>query len=110
MNEQNAREQQAMRLLMRAAERLGQSEVARQIGCSRTTVNQICHGKYKGSPANILEKVIEAYGAETVVCPVLGEIPLSRCSAEKQKPFGASSPQRVRLARACPSCTARRGL
>ena len=47
--------------------------------------------------------VISTLMQDAVECPVLGEIPADRCLLEQRKPQAASSPQRLRLYRACRS-------
>lgn len=91
-------------LLRRMAELCGQAEVARAIGKSASAVNQVLRGTYQGSSDGILQAVAEVYGVETVLCPVLGEIPLGRCAEERGKPFSMASPQRCALYRACRVC------
>lgn len=95
-----------IQLLENAVEARGQSAVAREIGYSASAVCQALRGTYGGSLANLLRRVAETYGTGTVSCPVLGEIPIRRCARERRinRNFGASSPQRVRLWRACSSC------
>ena len=96
-----------MDVLRKAVEQHGQAAVARRIGYSPSSVSQALSGKYAGSLDNMLQSVAEHYGNEVVQCPVMGEIPLRRCEAERRKPFGATSPQRARLFIACRNCTAR---
>lgn len=97
-----------MELLKEAVEAHGQSTVARQIGYSPSAVNQVLKGKYKGSVDGIMQRVAEVYGTGTVLCPVLGEILLSRCAEERKKPFAPSSPVRAQLWQACRTCRHRR--
>ena len=93
-----------MRLLIEAARAHGQAAVARATGYSYSAVSQALSGKYRGSIDRLLQRVMEVYGKGTVQCPVMGEISIQRCAAEKRKPFAASSPQRVRLYKACRHC------
>ncbi len=95
-----------MTLLKKAVADYGQTVVARALGYSPSAVNQALHGKYRGSPDNLLKRVAEVYGSGMVTCPVMGQITIRRCAAERRKPFAASSPQRVRLFLACRNCTA----
>jgi hypothetical protein len=94
-------------LLKKAVVDHGQAAVARATGYSDSAVSQAMHGKYRGSLDNLLARVEEVYGSSTVLCPVMGEISIQRCAAEKRKPFAATSPQRVRLFQACRDCSAR---
>ena len=94
-------------LLEQAVDEHSQAEVARVLGYSASAVNQVLHGRYNGDPSALLARVYEVYGGATVACPVLGEIPLSRCAEERKKPFSMASGMRVRLFRACRSCERR---
>lgn len=94
-------------LLKKAVKANGQAAVARAISYSDSAVSQALHGKYRGSLDNLLARVTEVYGTGTVQCPVMGVISIQRCAAEKRKPFAATSPQRVRLYRACRDCATR---
>ena len=96
-------------LLQKAVAAHGQAAVARALGYSASAVCQVLSGTYGGSLDNLLLRVAEVYGDGTVHCPVMGEVPLSRCAEERRKPFCASNPQRVRLWRACQGCTAYKG-
>ncbi len=96
-----------MALLRKAVAEGGQAAVARRLGYSPSAVNQALKGTYAGSLENMMQRVAEEYGNETVICPVMGEIPLSRCAEERRKPFGATSPQRARLYLACQRCNVR---
>jgi hypothetical protein len=95
-----------MRLLQKAVTDQGQSAVARALGYSVSAINQVLHGKYRGSKDNVLQRVAEVYGTGKVRCPVMGPIHLSRCAAERAKPFAATSPQRVKLFFTCRRCGA----
>jgi hypothetical protein len=97
-----------MQLLIEAAKSHGQAAVARATGYSDSAISQAISGKYRGSLENLLVRVNEVYGSGTVQCPVMGEISIQRCAAERRKPFAASSPQRVRLFNTCRRCDAGR--
>lgn len=103
----NATMTDAMALLQKAVESDGQAAVARQLGYSPSAVNQALKGTYGGSLDNLLQRVAETFGHETVHCPVMGEIPLRRCAEERRKPFSVTSPQRVKLYVACRRCRLR---
>lgn len=93
-----------MDILRRAVADHGQAEVARRIGRSNSAISQILSGKYAGASDSVLELVEGAFGTSSVICPELGEIPLAVCIEERDKPFAATSSQRVRLYRACQKC------
>ncbi len=92
-------------LLQQMVEKLGLQEVARQIGYNKSAVCHVLKGNYKGKPDRILNATEEKYSQQPVECPVLGEIPLSRCVEERNRPFTPVNPLRVRLAKTCPRCT-----
>jgi transcriptional regulator with XRE-family HTH domain len=97
-----------MTLLRKMVATYGQAEVARLIGYSPSAISQALKGSYGAGLDRILMRVAEVFGDGTVRCPIMGEIPLKRCAEERKKPFGVSSPQRVRLWLACRKCEARR--
>lgn len=93
-----------MRLLREAVDAASGTAVAKRLGYSPAVVSQVLKGKYAGRTDLVRQRVIEVYGATSVPCPVLGEIPLSRCAAERNRPFAATNPLRVRLWQTCPTC------
>lgn len=94
----------AMKLLQQKVAEHGQAEVARRLEVSAAAISQLLAGKYQASPDNILKRVIEVFGGLSVDCPVLGDIPLSRCADERKKPFAAVNHQAVALWKACQGC------
>lgn len=97
-----------MEIARRAVAEHGQAEVARRIGKSASALSQVMNDKYAGSPDIILELIEAEFGTSTVMCPVLGEVPLATCIEEREKPFKATSSQRVKLWRACQACERRK--
>ena len=97
----------AMHLLQQKVAELGQAEAARRLDVSAAAISQLLSGKYQAAPDNILRRVVEVFGGLSTDCPVLGEIPLSRCALERKKPFAAVNHQAVALWRACQTCERR---
>lgn len=94
-----------MVLLREAVEREGsQIKVGKILGYSATTISQALSGTYGGSLDGLLTRVEEVYGTRIVACPILGEIQLPRCVAERRTPFSTANPHRVRMFRACKAC------
>jgi len=91
-------------LLNDMVKKLGLAEVAVRTGYSKSAICHVQKGTYKGKAEKVLDAVRNVFSMEPVNCPVLGEIPLSRCVEEKNRPFAATNPLRVRLARACRGC------
>ncbi len=93
-----------MQLLREKCAEFGQAEVARRLGYSPSAINQALKGAYQGSLDNLLTRVEEIFGTSTVICPVLGEISLRKCSENRKRPFAATNPLRVQLYRQCKKC------
>lgn len=90
-------------VLRRACEKNSQAAVARRLGLSPATVNQVLKGSYKGSLRAVEERVRGALMGLTVDCPILGDIRRNVCLDWQAKPFAATNEQRVMLYRACRS-------
>ena len=81
----------------------GAAKVAAELGTSDSLISQLRGNTYP-SPQKWYPKIVAHYGNETVICPTLGEIALSRCSEEKHKPAAAPSAAYVQQRRACSKC------
>lgn len=83
-----------------------QNKIAKEMGYSPAVINQVLAGKYKGSLDKVSKMVCSLYLGETVICPVMGELPTHLCKKYQQETFSATNPIRVRRYRACRSgCT-----
>lgn len=85
------------------ADREGLAGAERRVGYSRSAVSSILAGKYRGDLGRVEQMVRGALMAETVGCPVLGEIGRNRCLEWQKKPFAATSSHRTTMYRACRS-------
>jgi hypothetical protein len=90
--------------LAEACDRNTASAVAKQLGYSAGLVSYVLANRYPGDVETVLAKVRGRYMAETVLCPVLGEIGLHRCLNEQKRPFAATNSTRARLYHACKTC------
>lgn len=93
-----------MQLLVKLAREMPQAEIARRIGKSASTINQVLKGTYS-NPETILQLVDEEFGATIIQCPIHGEISLGYCAEERKKGFSTS---RAEIWLACRDCQARR--
>jgi hypothetical protein len=85
--------------------RTSQVAVAKRLGLSGATINQVLKGKYKGNLPRIRSRVEGAYMAARVDCPVIGDIPRDQCITHQQRRrFAATNPLRVQLHKICPTC------
>ena len=85
----------------------GVGEVARKIDKSPATVSQVKNGKYAGNPARIVELIMANFTDDTIICPIMGEIPISDCLDARKRvdmPYIPSSGQTTALYKTCPSC------
>ena len=96
--------------LARACDREGQAPVARRLGYSPSVVSQVLSASYGGDYAAVLQAVRGELMADRVVCPVLGDIALSACLDHQDAVARGvrGSELRIRLSRACPTCTQNR--
>jgi hypothetical protein len=86
------------------------SAVAARIGYSPAVVSHVLSAKYRGDMTAVFARIRGALMAETVACPVLGEIGTDRCLIEQRRPFAATNSTRARLFHACKTCPNRRNL
>lgn len=93
--------------LAAAAAAHGQGAAAKAIGYRPSVVSQVLKGSYKGNLSAVRRAVEGAFLGATVDCPVLGDIPAQRCrkiQAGRGTRPSATTPERVKLWRACPAC------
>ena len=89
-----------------------QSQVARELGVSRSTVSLCLSGKYGGGTGNIERRVLNIYRhAGLVTCPILGQITPEDCadnhSQAKKIGKSAGNPTTLKLRLACLDCEIR---
>lgn len=95
--------------LARACDANSLSHVGASVGYSGAALSQTINRKYQGDIAAVEKAVRGVLLAERLDCPVLGLIPANDCLTHQRKAFNTASPQAVRLARACATCTHRQG-
>lgn len=85
----------------------GAARVAEELGCTESLISQLRSGTYS-NPARKYKQIVEKYGTETVLCPVIGEpITLERCSRERERPYSTANPTRRAFSQTCPECERR---
>jgi hypothetical protein len=88
--------------LANLADTVGLSGCEKRINYSRSAISSVLNGKYaKGDMGRFESMVRGALMAETVECPVLGQIGRDRCLNEQNEPFRATSSFRAQLYHAC---------
>lgn len=85
------------------------AEAAVKVRRSRTAISLLLAGKYPAKSLTPLRHAVELAFRERVPCPVLGQIDSAACADHAARPLNTTSPQAVRLWRACRSCPNRHG-
>ena len=81
-------------------------KVASNLGVSKTVISQVCNNKYPGDMQRIRQLVEGAYLNQTVICPVMGELPVHRCMQHQVRKQLSSNPLYIQLYKSCRSgCT-----
>jgi hypothetical protein len=94
--------------LVALADAEGLGGAGKRIGYSASAVSTIIARKYAGDLPRVEQMVRGALMAETVDCPVLGDIGRDRCLTEQKEPFRATSRLRTQLFHTCKTCPQRR--
>ena len=80
-----------------------QSAVAKKLGYSVTTVNQILKGKYLGKPDKVAVRIIDVFAK--VTCPYLSEeIDIAICQEHANSKAPSHNPTKMQHWRACQAC------
>ena len=87
----------------------GAAKVAVELHTSDSLISQLRGGTYpKSSAPKWYRRIVEKYGTETVLCPVIGvAITLDRCSIERERPYSTANPTRRAFSQTCPECERR---
>lgn len=92
-----------------AVKRLGsQSKVADDLGISAAVVNNLLKDRYPGDVAGMADRIRGQYMAETVRCPVMGQLGRRHCLDYQARPLAFTNPVRVQLHAACKKCPNRK--
>lgn len=87
--------------LRAAAAATSQSSVARRINYSGAVVSQVLSGTYRGDLRRVQAAVEGALMAQTVDCPVVGDMPRQKCVEHQRSPRRSTNPMAVALYHAC---------
>lgn len=90
-------------LLADSCDRTSQRIVGDQLGKSAGYVSRLINRSYAGSYPEAEQIVRARFGAEEVMCPLFGTMPLKTCIRNRRRQRPANWAQ-VQLARACPDC------
>ncbi|WP_421780754.1 transcriptional regulator [Kiloniella litopenaei] len=93
-----------IKVLSEECDRSSQRVVCSQIGFSTATLSQVLNNCYPGNMKKVEQAVNDALVRESVACPILGVIQSVQCLENQRRKFSPSSPQALRLFRACKGC------
>ena len=85
-----------------------QTRVAADLGVSVAVVNTLLKDKYAGNVQAMEQRIRGQYLAETVVCPVQGNLSRRSCQDNQALPPAFTNPMRAALWRACKECPNRK--
>lgn len=89
-------------ILAEACSRSSQSAVAKDLGYSGSAISLVLGNKYQNGDLGRIEQMVRgALMAETIVCPIMGEMARDVCASWQKKPFATTSSHRVRMYQAC---------
>lgn len=98
---EQAQEERWMRILREQCDQTSISDVARQIGYSRSTISLVLSGNYNGGTSKIAAKVIVTF-TDFVRCPHLAcDITQAVCRDHQSRPMPTSHPKALRHWIAC---------
>ncbi|BAE49253.1 hypothetical protein [Paramagnetospirillum magneticum] len=87
--------------LARACDEASQKKVAARVGYSPATLSYVLNARYTGDLGAVEQAVKGALMAETVNCPVVGELACDACLVHQRAPWAPHNPQRIAFYRAC---------
>jgi hypothetical protein len=93
-----------VRLLASACDAASQRAVGDQLGKSSGYISRILNRTYTGSYEEAETIVRARYGAEDVVCPLWGPIPLASCVRARRRPGPPRNQMHHLHAAHCPTC------
>lgn len=94
-----------LEVLREEIKRTSLQKVADKTGLSRTLLSQVSNDKYPGDLERVQSVIESVFMGATVVCPILGEIPMHVCLSHQKTSPGAvgDNPQSIKLYKACRS-------
>ena len=88
-------------VLAEECDRTSQARAGDRIGRSAGLVCNTLKGCYTGDLKAVEQLVRGALMAETVACPVVGELATDTCLSHQRAPWAPHNPSRIRFYRAC---------
>lgn len=85
-----------------------QTKVAGELGYSPAVINQALRDSYGGDVTTLEQRIRGKYMAETVQCPVMGQLGRNHCLDYQKRPLAFTNPTRVALHQACKTCPNRK--
>lgn len=87
-----------------------QVKVAEELHISSAVVSTLLKDKYPGNVEAMEQRIRGQFMAETVRCPVMGDLSKRNCLDNQALPQAFTNPVRAALGRACKTCPNRKDL
>jgi len=88
-------------VLAEECDRTNQGAVARRLNYSAALVSNTLNNKYTGNLTAVEQAVRGALMAETLTCPVVGQLASDACLNHQRATWAPHNPQRIAFFRAC---------
>jgi hypothetical protein len=90
-------------VLATACDRSSQNMVAKKMGYSASVISAVLNKRYQGAYSAVEKTIRGKLMAETLECPILGDLQLDICLAHQKRAvhLNPTSAMRVTLAKAC---------
>ncbi|MBI2770017.1 MAG: XRE family transcriptional regulator [Burkholderiales bacterium] len=85
-----------------------QSKAAAALQVSGSVVSQLLNGVYPGDVDTMADRIRGKFMAQTVKCPVMGDLARNECLNNQARAFAATNPLRTALHKACKTCPNRK--
>lgn len=87
-----------------------QIKVAEKLRVTGPVISTLLKDKYRGSVKTMVDRIRGEFMAETVRCPVMGDLNKRSCLDNQALPMAFTNPVRAALGRACKSCIHRKDM
>ncbi|OYZ03473.1 MAG: hypothetical protein B7Y42_00400 [Polaromonas sp. 28-63-22] len=87
-----------------------QTKVGEELSVSGAAVSLLLADKYSGNVEVMANRIRGQFMAETVRCPVMGDLSKRSCLDNQALPQAFTNPMRAALGRACKNCIHRKAL
>jgi len=87
--------------LAKKCDKLGLQETAKLVAVPDITLSRIIKNQFYGNSSKIQETIEGLFSDLVVECPVLGDIPYSKCIKQQRSEFSSANSVKIQLYKAC---------